>query len=152
MKIFLGCILIIICTCCGHFLSLKYVKRKTYYSDYRSFNKNLINEISFSQRSIKHIIQNEKNSDFYTYINNFINGNIRVESLNFLSQDEIAFINFYLDNIGSGDKITQLNYLKSVTDEIEKNYEINKTNEKKYRSLYIKISFLIGLILFVVII
>ena len=52
MKIFLGLILLLLSTFLGYLLSSKYTKILEFYKEFISFNKKLITEVSFSQKTI----------------------------------------------------------------------------------------------------
>lgn len=153
MNIFIGVLFLIFCSVSGYFLSNKYVKKRKFYQDFSEFNKNLINGISFGKSSLKKILNttNSKNnsSDFYKYVNEYIdNYDYRFDD-NYLSEEEKTFFNDYLSSIGMNDRRTELNSLNSSAKVIEEKLLNAKEDEKKYRKLYIKLGFLIGAVFFI---
>ena len=63
---------------------------------------------------------------------------------------ELNDLNKYFKIIGSGDKDTQIEYLNAVSAQLSNKCVICEEEEKKYRSLYVKLGFLIGLIALII--
>ena len=68
----------------------------------------------------------------------------------FLNDDENAFLKEYVSYIGRGDNISQMNYLLTCDESIKKLCNSTYEEEKRYRKLYIKLGFLFGLVILVV--
>ncbi len=154
MKILLGIIFLVICTYIGYFLSKKYTIRKDFYCDFYNFNKKLKNEIDFAQKSIKEIISPNINSKsiFYKGVcDSVLENRLPQIDKNIFSQEEIVFFNTYLESIGGSDKNTQIKFLETAGVKIDESKIKCKEEEKKYKSLYIKLGFLIGLIALIII-
>lgn len=152
MRLLLGIILLLFCMFVGYCLSNKYYFRRVFYSDFITFNTILTQEIAFKHTTIINIIKNQdKNTDFYCLLNKHINGEkVQIDS-HYLTIDEKNFTYEYLDKIGRFDKNTQLEYLKNVNNMILDKQKDSILDEKKYKTLYIKLSFLIGLILLIIV-
>ncbi len=153
MNILLGVICLGFCTGFGYYLSMKYTERKKFFLDFYQFNKTLKTEISFAQNSLLTIVkkfENEK-SVFFENLTNYIFNNqpINLDKKTF-TEDEINFFKSYLGNIGATDKSTQINFLESANVNLNENLIKSKEQEKKYKSLYIKMGFLIGLIALII--
>ena len=152
MNIFFGIVALIICTTAGYFLGAKYKDRKVFFEDFNAFNNKLLNEISFSQRSLSEIIKGcgQNDSVFYEIIKS---GDNLQETVNkkavFLDDEEKNTLCEYIKTIGKTDKSTQENYLKSTQGLISE--KIKKTSEeyRKYKNLHVKIGFLLGLMVLV---
>ena len=69
---------------------------------------------------------------------------------NYLNKEEIDFFKAYLTRLGSSDKFSQLSYLEEVGVQIDKRLSVATENEKKYKKLYLKLGFLLGLIAFII--
>jgi len=151
MKLIFGIICLIICTYIGHILSKKYVKRRTFFSDFSDFNKKVKNEISFSKNTLIDIIKNFSNKTgvFYLQTRNYFNNKKIVFEDKLLSEQEQSFFKRYLDNLGVLDKTTQIDYLELVEKEIEEKKSTAILEEEKYKKLYLKLGFLIGLIMLI---
>lgn len=155
MKIFLGILVIIFSTFIGYILSKKYTKLKNFYCNFDNFNKMLKTEIAFSQKTLKEIID-EKYSINNDFLNNFKlyleNKENFCLNINYLSSDEKAFLLEYFENIGKTEKGSQLEFLKKAEERLSTFYKNAIELDKKYKTLYIKLGFLIGLIIFILII
>lgn len=155
MKIFIGVLLIIFSTILGYALSQKYTKIKKFYHSFDSFNKLLKTEIAFSQKTIKEIVNQKKvdNDDFLinfvAYLEDKEKFNLKIS---YISSDERNFVIDYYENIGKTEKSSQLDFLKKTEESLSVYHKNAVDLEKKYKSLYIKLGFLIGLIIFILII
>lgn len=155
MKIFLGILVIIFSTFIGYILSKKYTKLKNFYCNFDNFNKMLKTEIAFSQKTLKEIIDEKYsiNNDFlYSFKLYLENKENFCLNINYLSSDEKAFLLEYFENIGKTEKGSQLEFLKKAEERLSTFYKNAIELDKKYKTLYIKLGFLIGLIIFILII
>lgn len=155
MKIVLGIICLLFCVFMGKVLAKKYTDRRIFYSDLFEFNKKFRVEITFSQNTLPTIISEFRNKEgiFYKNLNEFFNTNKSVAlDKNIFSEQENDFFIKYLNSLGKSDKNSQLNQIDSFTSEIENKVSITKTEEEKYKKLYKKLGFLIGLILLIMLI
>lgn len=151
MKLLIGVMLLVLSTLIGYKLSEKYVLRKKFYKDFLTFNQVLTREISFMQGTIVSLVKGiDFDGDFTDLLNNYINtGEFKFEK-KYLSTEEIEYLKKYLKIIGSGDKNTQLEFLGSVNFELNNKCATVNEDEKKYKTLYIKLGFLIGLIAMII--
>ena len=70
-------------------------------------------------------------------------------NINYLSSYEKAFLLEYFENIGKTEKGSQLEFLKKAEERLSTFYKNAIELDKKYKTLYIKLGFLIGLIIFI---
>ena len=63
---------------------------------------------------------------------------------------QIDFLKNYLETIGNGDKQSQIKFLNECDAMLKENLKNAQEDEKKYLSLYKKISFLIGLVALII--
>ena len=151
MRLILGCVILCLCTYIGYFLSQKYVKRKEFYQDFISFNNKMKNEVSFFQNTIDNIIKKSENDgDFYKYLLNKKNINVCDYKCEYLTTEENKYVKNYVKELGTTDKDSQLKYFDIVDDDISKIYEKVESDEKKYKVLFLKLGFLFGLIILIV--
>jgi len=152
MKIILCGIIPFLTAFIGYFLSNKYSERKEFFEDFDCFHKILKTEISFTKRTIYEILKgNRENSDFLDLIQRFLNGNTEY-CLKYLKKEEHDFVKKYFENLGVLDKVSQLDYINSLNDRIQKMVTDSQNEQKKYRPLYIKLGFLFGLVIFILLI
>ncbi len=161
MNIILGFIALAACTFVGYLYSTKYSSKKNFYQSFVFFNSRLLSEVSFAKKPIIAILaeKDDKNDNFYNILkerfknNEMTNStqNEYLEKLKFLSQDEKNVVYEYLGNIGGSDRASQLLYLQTVEKQIKERLLESTEEEKKYKSLYVKMGFLIGLAVFIII-
>ena len=147
MKIFLGVLVLILSTLIGYKLSEKYVLRKKFYTDFASFNEKLTREVSFLQTTILSLIkENEMVSDFSETLMVYIKEEKFIFSKKYLNEEEIEYFKKYLGVIGSVDRALQITFLNTVSYDLKGKLTVVADDEKKYKTLYLKLGFLTGLI------
>lgn len=151
MNIFIGIASLIVSTYIGFIFSKKYKDRKSFYCDFFEFNKNLRNEISYSQNTIVSILKKiENKSDFYKFAYSFyINKKNDLCDIKYLNKDEKDLINNYFSSIGIGDKVSQSKYVDGMLEQLKEKKEVAELEEKKYKNTYVKLGFLFGLIILI---
>jgi hypothetical protein len=147
MKLILGIICVVLGVIVGYRFSDKFTQRKKFFNDFKLFNDLLKTEVAFSQRTIKSLYNRFEQSLFI----NYIKGSCACDKeLKFVNSDEKKFTKEYCVNISKTDKFSLLNYLNNITKTIDDSSKKATEDEKKYKTLYIKLGFLIGLIILVV--
>ena len=137
----------------GYLFSLKYSQSKDFWAEFGFWHKKIKAEISFSQNSLFEILDSgEKNGTFLISARKYIAEKKINNELKFLSEEEISFVYKYLRNLGTSDKTSQLNFLNSLEPELDGFLRAADEKDRKYRPLYVKLGFLIGLIVFILVI
>ena len=152
MNVFLGIIAIIISVGISISLSQKYVARRKYFDEFYSFNLRLKTEVAFSQKTIISLIEeiNTDKSFFYDKLKMQF-GDIEVQNEGtFLKKNELEYLDVYLQTIGKSDKNTQLKFLDKIDLELGQEVKKAKEEEIKYKSLYVKLGFLIGIAILII--
>ena len=90
------------------------------------------------------------NTDFYDSLKHYVNTKEFKFDKQYLLEEEKNELNRYFKTIGTSDKIGQLEYLSSMDITLKNKRIQTEENEKKYRMLYIKMGFLIGLIILII--
>lgn len=98
------------------------------------YNEQLIMNLKYSRSSMKAIAQN------YKFVPKILSGERVLEGA------DGKFIEDYLLNLGKSDALSQIDYLNGRTSELLKLKEESFSDYKRYSSLYIKIFFLIGVL------
>lgn len=151
MNIVLGLIVLVACVGVGYACANKYVVRKEFFNDFFEFNKTLKNEISFSMKKLDEIIcKNDNKRSFYKCLIEYLNTKELELGQAYLTIAEKEFLVNYFDSIGKSDRETQINFLNGVTVEIKDRLDVASADEKKYKTLYLKMGFLIGLLIFII--
>ena len=153
MRIIAGAVLVAVSTLIGLLLSVKYTERKKFYADFYSFNKRYIECVSFSGDSLKKLLsENNASSDFYEYMRAFAEDKTTVFKKKYLSADESAFLYEYAATLGRGDYETEKTKANVSLEKIKERKEKSVDDEKKYKPLLIKLGFLFGAIVFILLI
>ena len=148
---------------CGHLLAKKYRQRKNFFLQLREFNERFLMEIAYYRRPIREFIagyayQGEFDEYLKAYFTDIDARSVRdrsgvaVPECLFLREDEQKFLDDYFLMLGKGDSVSQKGYFNSVKDKIIK-WQVETAEEcKRYGDLYIKIGFLCGLLVLILII
>ena len=105
------------------------------FAELYEFNEQLILTLKFSRASIEKIAASFK----------FVPDILKGESP--LSGNDAEFLKDYTDNLGKTDALSQVDYLSERKTLLKKYKEESFTDYKKYNSLYVKIFFLIGVLI-----
>ena len=119
-----------------------YVSSKDYVSN-STKHTGFTNSIDTAKGNLEsHKIQN--------YVN-YLENNKFLLNLKYLRKNDFEFIKSYCENVGVADADSQLKYLQSVDAQVVELFNQAKEEQEIYCKLYIKLGFLIGLIILVVI-
>ena len=153
MRLVLGIIFLILSTFFGYKFSSKFSDRRVFYNDFYLFNKQLVNEVFFSQNSIVNLV--DKKTDDGYFIGQvkkiILEKNNKIQLSNTYTKEENDFFNDYLSNIGNGDSLSQRKYLEGIDELLKEKRQITQDEEKKYKKLYVKLGFLFGLVLLIIV-
>ncbi len=161
-KFFLGLTIIAFTSFCGYILAKKYRRKKHFFMQFMAFNERFISELSYFRRPMREFIL------AYTYKGEFLNLLRQFLSLShkefltfheelsspeyyFLKNDEKTTILNYFSMLGKGDSASQKIYFLGARDVLKKYEEEAYRECKKYGELYIKIGFLLGLLILILI-
>ncbi len=161
-KFFLGLAIIAFTTYCGYLLSNKYRIRKEFFVEYFDFNERFLSEINYLKRPLfQFILSIEKEREFGELLSIYLSsisqgGNLEETNLSssqfsFLTKDEKNEILQYFSMLGKGDSHSQKSYFSTMKDSLKKRRDMAENTAKKYVDLYIKIGFLCGLLILILI-
>ncbi len=150
MKLFIGIIFVFISSYLGYCASSKYIIRRKFYQSFYDFNKTMQSEVTFSKNSINKIIDENTRSPFCSLVKNrlILNKEYAIDSK--YSDTEKCFIQNYIENLGNSDSLTQIAFLNSAESNIKKQLNDCILEEKKYKSLYVKLGFLVGAVILII--
>lgn len=157
MRIFFLAAIPLLTAFIGWLMSIKYSESQSFWEKFSFKHEKIKAEIAFSQNSLSEILNGGEKGDgkkdvFSEMAENYLTNSKKIIKPIFLSEDEIRFVEKYLQNLGTTDKDSQLNLLKSMEAEIQKYSMQAETKCKKYRPLFIKLGFLAGLVIFILIV
>ncbi len=122
-------------TTLGVFFSANKKKRMQVFSELCEFNDQLIMNLKFSKNPLDKVAQN------YKYIPTALKGG------KLLDGKDGEVISDYFVNLGKSDAMSQIDYLNGRKELLVKYREESQTNYKRYSSLYVKIFFMIGVLM-----
>ena len=163
IKFFLGIAIIAFTSYCGRLLAKKYRQRQQFFKQFQAFNERFLNEISYYRRPLKEFIYvYSYQGEFALLLKDFClflqeNSSIHCifedkERYFFLKAEERQMIEDYFFMLGKGDSASQKGYFSSLKDTLVKLENETKIEAKRYGDLYLKIGFLFGLLVLILIV
>lgn len=116
-------------------LSADKKKRKNVFGELYEFNEQLLLNLKYGKHKLSDV------SDNFKYVDRILKG----ESV--LDGGDAEFIKSYITNIGATDANSQIDYLNERKQTLKKYKEESADDYKKYSSLYLKISLMIGILI-----
>lgn len=151
-KLFLS--VAIVCFTCflGWFFSLKFRKIKDFYLDFCDWNDRFLTELRYARRPLGEIIEQIPNKrEFYREIRACVMKGEKA-SLSFLSAEERAYCENYFSALGKGDALSQQGFFSAQSEKLKQRGAESAAAAKKQTELYVKLGFLGGLALVVILI
>ena len=112
----------------------------------------IISDLSYKKSNLYEILNYKYSSnEFIKTVNSFIKRN-PLYVPEFLSFEESMFVQNYFSSLGTLDSNTQIKNLEAFKDEIKKIYNEKYQDFKKYYTLFMKLGFVSGLTLFILVI
>ena len=163
LKFLLGLIIVAFTTLCGYLLTRKYRQRRLFFTQFREFNEHFLTEIIYSRRPIVEFVagysyKGEFNQLLETYFASFQTRTTKAtpfpwqdSKCSFLKKEEKSLIEDYFATLGKGDSNAQKSYFSSLKDRLSSMQADAENACRKHGDLYIKIGFLCGLFILVLI-
>lgn len=163
LKILLGISLVAFSTFCGYAFAKKYRKRKDFFLKMSVFNERFLNEVAYYKRSLSEFAKScSEKGDFGVFAVSFLHGLGRkdllvdcknaLENMGYFSLEEREFIIEYFSSLGKGDSGTQLQYFSAIKTSLNEYIVAAKADYERYGRLYVKLGFLCGLTILILII
>ena len=158
LKFFLGLAIVAFTSFCGYLFSKKYRQRKMFLSQWKEFNERFLGEITYYRRPIQEFIS------AYAYRGEFedflqgLYGNfeeisegkralIMDPTYPFLTKEDKRLLEDYFLMLGRGDSASQKAYFTAAKESVGKAFLEADMQCKRYGDLYIKLGFLCGLLI-----
>ncbi len=163
LKFLLGVAIVAFCSFCGYLLSKKYRIRRNFFKQFYTFNERFLTEIAYYRRPVRELItayayQGEFQqllSDYFAVMDERsplerILG--ETGKYDFLKKEERRTIEDYFAMLGKGDSASQKGYFSSIKEKLSALQNQVETEAKKYGDLYVKLGFLCGLLILILIV
>ena len=152
MRVFAGIVLLAVCVVIGFFYSQKYTVRKKEFEFLKTFNSRVKSEVAFSKSSLVSLVKKiDDERAVANYVREFfLRKNDRLEGLGVLKKEEKEFLSDYVKKLGQGDVSAQKDFLSEAGVVIDGYLSECVRQEKQYGSLCLKVGFLFGLIILII--
>lgn len=122
-------------TLLGVFLSAGKKKRSAVFSELYEFNEQLLINLKYSRKPLSEVAKD------YKYVPAVIGGE------KVLGGNDASFISDYTAGLGKSDAMSQIDYLNDRKSALSKLKDESFADYKKYGSLYVKIFFMVGVLM-----
>ncbi len=159
-KFFLGLAIIAFTSYCGYLLAKKYRQRKAFFKQLQEFNERFLSEIAYYRRPLRAFVetyayQGEFGAllqDYFSRLDERSHDEkvlFETEKYAFLTEEEKRTVEDYFLMLGKGDSASQRGYFSSVKERLKTLWEGAETACKRYGDLYVKLGFLCGLLILI---
>lgn len=163
VKFFIGVMVVAFTTYCGYLCANKYRKRKAFFEALYQFNELFLAEIAYYRRPIIEWLNNiSLKGDFALFIYEYtrrVTNQIPIQGIlvddsifAFLKNEEKTSIETYFSTLGKGDSVSQKNYFSTEKERLSTWRKKAEEDVKKYGDLYVKLGFLFGLFVLIIIV
>ena len=158
IKFILGAAIVCFTSFWGYVFAKKYRRRKNFFAQMNEFNERFLSEIAYYRRPVEEFAgRYEYKGDFEILLSSFLDslgeedaGPLPVFS--FLTADETGFVKDYFLMVGKGDSASQSAYFTSVKGTLGEYRKKSADECRRYGDLYLKLGFLFGLMILVLIV
>lgn len=161
-KFLLGVAIVAFTSFCGYLLAKKYRKRKLFLSQLKEFNERFLSEISYYKRPLAEFVaRSAYKGEFHGFLQKFFQSRTETDfsklreidftDCEFLTPEDKRIIEDYFLMLGKGDSSSQKTYFSSAKEALGRQQSDADTAYKKYGDLYVKLGFLCGLLILILI-
>lgn len=161
-KFLLGIAIVAFTSFIGFIFAKKYRQRKLFFVQLKEFNDRFLSEITYYRRPIGEFISKcVYKGEFDTFLRNYfyyLNDmqsdieEISFDCCEFLTKEQKSVVSDYFQMLGKGDSSSQRAYYTAMKEPLTKLYLETDASYKKYGDLYVKLGFLCGLLILILII
>ncbi len=163
IKFIAGIAVIAFTTFCGYLFGKKHRLRKLFFTQMQEFNERFLGEIAYARRPIAEFVSAcAYRGEFQALLADyFLSDDERspserilaeTEKYDFLTEEEGQTVTDYFLMVGKGDSGSQNAYFSSVKEPIAKLRQKAENDAKRYGDLYVKLGFLCGLLILILIV
>ncbi len=162
IKFLLGMAIVAFTSLCGRMLAKKYRVRRDFFKQFKEFNERFLSEIAYTRRPLKVFAQSYAyHGEFQELLRDYfkaLEAQLPVgspfferENYSFLTEEEERTVGNYFLMLGKGDSASQKGYFSSVRDKLSAMQTESEKEAKRYGDLYVKLGFLCGLLILILI-
>ena len=161
-KFILGVLLVALGSFLGYLFGRRYRKRKQFFAQFCKFNDCFLAEITYARRPLSQFLTSGSYcGEFALLIDDYMQNVEQASSFaeliqkdseySFLKSEDKGWIVDYFYMLGRGDSHSQKTYFQSQKERIESSRAAAEKEDKRYADLYIKLGFLCGLFILILI-
>lgn len=145
--------IVLFLTYIGYFISGKYRIRKEFYKNWLLFHRVFLSEIEYVRRPVPDVVSGfQAEGAFKKIIDEYQKKHLIEKDESILDKDENLFLRDYFSFLGKSDGATQSDFFRSVGKKLEENAVKAEKNALKYTDLYVKLGFLCGVAIVILLI
>ncbi|MBR7100101.1 MAG: hypothetical protein IKC91_02985 [Clostridia bacterium] len=145
--------IVLFLTYLGYFLAGKHRLAKKFYASWDKFHQFFLSEVEYTRRPLDEVLKRfEDEGDFSGFLKEYRNNHKIENSIDFLSKEENEFLKEYFSFLGKSDYTAQREYFNANTKKLNDYKLKSEQNAVKYTDLYVKLGFLLGLIIVILLI
>ena len=163
IKFFLGIGIVAFSSYCGRLLAKKYRQRNSFLKQFKEFNERFLNEITYARRPLIDFISAYSYEgefrvllqEFYLFLKEKASNScftIEGQAYAFLRAEDRQVVEDYFLMLGKGDSVSQKGYFSGMKGVLVELHTQSYNDAKRYSDLYVKIGFLCGLLLLILMI
>ena len=153
IKIIVGILSVIVFTKIGYDKSKNYKEKLAFYNSITLFCDKFLVELEYKKSHVEKVLKDSySSSSAKKLFNSYLNDKNNLIFPDFLNNEEKSILSDFFMKLGLGDTDSQKIYVKSYKNTFEKKASESWQNFKKYSNLYLKIGFMFGLTLMIVVI
>ncbi len=163
IKFLLGIAIVAFTSLCGYILSKKYRQRKEFFRQLKEFNSRFLTEVSYTRRPLRDFAQAYSYrgefqallQDYFAFLEKSLPVGTPFYEQNkypFITAEEGRTLENYFLMLGKGDSGAQKGYFSAMGETLNALRESSEKDAKRYGDLYVKIGFLCGLLILILIV
>lgn len=138
--------IVLFLTYIGYFMSGKYRIKKEFYKNWVRFHRVFLNEMEYVRRPLPELLERfSAKGEFKRALDTYGKEHELKGNEAFLNKDENFFLKEYFSFLGRSDSAGQKEYFSSVGKRLEEDCLSAEKNAVKYTDLYVKLGFLCGI-------
>ena len=163
LKFIVGIAIVAFSSFCGYKLAGKYRRKKQFFKQFSNFNDRFLEELAYARRPLGEILSKSAYigefqlllCEFVSYLhdeNKEFLLTLNESPFSFLLEEEKMEVCEYFLALGKGDSKAQKSYFLSIKERINRRSMEAEERCKRYADLYVKLGFLCGLFILILII
>lgn len=151
IKLLLCGLVVAFCVLIGYFAGEKYRTRKKFFAAFADLNERYLTELAYSRRPLAEFFRDNADAfkGEFRKVTEAVAERAPLPAFDFLSRDEAGMLADYVSMLGRGDSHSQSGYFTAQKDGLEKRRLQTEHEAKTRGDLYLKLGFLAGLALII---